>query len=125
MLNDFIGFTYNWNNKLNCKAFTTIRLRNPSKYILNNTYRIELKGDEIGTAKLVAMHDFYLKDLSETVSLIDTGYSKKEATDIILKMYPETDFAVTRLSLITLAMEKKPQQPNTNAPVKQAQLPAA
>ena len=29
---DTINFSYNWNSKLNCSAFTTIRVKNDKKY---------------------------------------------------------------------------------------------
>ena len=33
-----IRFSYNWNNKLNCHSYTTIRIHNPSKYEINIRY---------------------------------------------------------------------------------------
>jgi hypothetical protein len=109
ILKDFIGFSYNWNNKLSCRAFTTIRLHNPSKYILNERYYIRLKSNEIGTGQIVAINDFLLKNLTTTVAYIDTGYCKEECTKIINKMYSNVDFNVQKLSLITIVMDKKDQ----------------
>lgn len=28
-----LNFSKNWNNKLDCKVFTTLRLHNPNKYL--------------------------------------------------------------------------------------------
>lgn len=103
MLNnsDEISFSFNWNNKLDCKAFTTLRLEN-KKYQANLLYKIKLKGEEKGTAKCIAVKTFFLKDINEFISYIDTGYSKEECYNIIYKMYPNVDFNETRLSLILL-----------------------
>lgn len=107
---DYIGFTSNWNNNLNCTAFTTIRLHNPSKYILHQRYRLQLKGNEIGDCKIVAINDFYLKNLTLTAAYIDTGYNLQQAVDLIRNFYPSVDFEKQKLSLITILKEK--QVPN-------------
>ena len=38
MLPQNLNFSYNWNNKLECSAFTTIRLRNDDRYNLNAVF---------------------------------------------------------------------------------------
>jgi hypothetical protein len=103
MLLDYISFSYNWNNKLDCRAFTTIRLYNPNKYILHANYRIELQGNEKCIGKIVAINRFKLEDLTETVAYIDTGYNKAECEGIIRKMYKDVNFSQQLLSLITIA----------------------
>ena len=57
-----ITFSYNWNNKLGRKAFTTIRLYNPNKYKIGETYNINLKKECIGAGKIIAIKNFMLKD---------------------------------------------------------------
>ncbi len=47
-----IKFSFNWNNKLENKAFTTIRIHNPNKYKTGNMYEIELNETPKGR------HDF-------------------------------------------------------------------
>lgn len=42
-----IRFSYNWNNKLNCKAFTTIRLHSPERYFLGAKFNVYLNGKPI------------------------------------------------------------------------------
>jgi len=53
MANDTIKFSYNWNNKLENKAFTTIRIHNPKKYIAGKAFNIELNGTPKGQCHLV------------------------------------------------------------------------
>lgn len=38
-----IKFSYNWNQKLNCKAFTTIRIHNDGKYVVGEIYNVYLE----------------------------------------------------------------------------------
>lgn len=40
-----IAFSNNWNNKLDCLAFTTIRLYNPGKYVKGRVYKIKWDGN--------------------------------------------------------------------------------
>lgn len=47
-----INFSTNWNGKLGCQAFTTIRLYNPGKYVEGRVYRINWEGNKhIGVQK--------------------------------------------------------------------------
>lgn len=104
-----INFSYNWNNKLHCKAFTTIRLSNPKKYKIGDTYSIQLteKGKDaiqLGKATIVGLRDFNILDLSQFVSFIDTGYSVEETKRIIFTMYKNynINWDTQRLQLILL-----------------------
>lgn len=86
-----LSFSYNWNNKLHCKAFTTIRLKS-NKFIVGENYKIIQKTpkDSLinhGLAKLVSIKQFTLDEINEYMARIDTGYSLEECRKIILTMY--------------------------------------
>ena len=100
-----INFSYNWNNKLNCKAFTTVRLEN-DKFRIGDVYEIFLKGEKKENAQIVAIKPFFLHAVSETVARIDTGYSKEEFIQIVKKMYPHLDLETKRMFLLTLIYVK-------------------
>lgn len=111
MLN--INFSYNWNNKLNCKAFTTVRLRNDSKYFTNNVYSISLTRkdnviENFNNAKCVAIKHFKLSALTEFIAHVDTGYSKAEFETILKRMYQNKNinWETQELSLILLKYNK-------------------
>lgn len=87
MNNYKIEFSFNWNNKLNCNAFTSIRLLNWNKYRTGRLYDIYLKKEFIKKAHLVEIRTFRLSSLNEFVCFLDTGYDKKTTVDIIRKMY--------------------------------------
>lgn len=101
-----IPFSYNWNNKLDCGAFTTIRLYNPNKHFVGNHVRPSLKGADKGAAVIMAVKTFYLHQLNPFISYLDTGYSVEECTRIIRTMYPAVDFAQKKLALILIVKNK-------------------
>jgi hypothetical protein len=86
-----IKFSFNWNNKLTNKAFTTIRIHNPAKYKINTEYAIELKGEAKGTAILKDITILKGCNLNEFICYLDTGYSKAETTKILKRMYKGID----------------------------------
>lgn len=83
-----LEFSENWNNKLYCKCFSTIRMHNPEKYRLGNKFQVKLKGQTRPHPAVVrAVTPFYIGNLTEGMALIDTGYSKAQAQKIIRTMY--------------------------------------
>ena len=82
-----LDFAYNWNNKLDCHAFSTIRMRNDKKYYVGARKNIRLKEVVKGSAVIVAVSYFLLDKINESVARIDTGYSAEECKGILKKMY--------------------------------------
>ncbi|BDX39319.1 hypothetical protein CYCD_26740 [Tenuifilaceae bacterium CYCD] len=83
-----ISFSNNWNNKLNNKAFSTLRLHNPTKYIVGQQYEIELQGKNLGTAILKEVRVLRADQLNEFICHLDTGYNKLQTLKILERMYP-------------------------------------
>jgi len=82
-----LNFSYNWNNKLYNKAFTSIRLYNPTKYVINNLYNVNLKGNYLFTAKLIDLKILYPKNISNWLAYLDSGYNAEEVINILSKIY--------------------------------------
>ncbi len=82
-----LHFSYNWNGKLNCQCFTTLRLYNAEKYKTGALFNIYLNNKPKGQARLIQMNYFNLKDVNEFVARIDTGLSAKECQNMIRQMY--------------------------------------
>ena len=106
---DTIKFSTNWNNKLNNKAFTTIRLANCNKYKLNRQYAIILKDKELGTATIKDIKTLSVNHLGLYTCYLDTGYNREETINIIKKMYPNLNFSTALFNLILLVYDV--QQP--------------
>ena len=108
-----IHFTHNWNNKLNCDVFTTVRIENTAKYKPNQLYEITLSKPKSkeptiqGKARILLIQPFYLEKVSEGIALIDTGLSKQKFIDLVHTMYSKTgiNFTTKRLTLIFLKYE--------------------
>lgn len=81
-----IVFSYNWNNKLNCKAYTTFCLYN-GKYQIGKTYQIFLKDQHLYNAVIEDIKVLKLDQVNSFIAYIDTGYSVEEFKNIVKKMY--------------------------------------
>ena len=97
-----IKFSYNWNNKLNCTYFTTLRLRNDRKYQKGRDYRITLKGTTIGEAVIQEIRHFKINQLNDYITGIDMGYDSRTGVEIIKKMYATVRWENQDLSFILL-----------------------
>lgn len=93
-----LKFSTNWNNKLDCKVFTTIRLFN-DKYLQGSEHEILLKNKEgkveingtryqlKGRAIVRLSYKIPVGKLSQGVCLIDTGYSFVQVRKMLSTMY--------------------------------------
>ena len=97
-----INFSYNWNNKLNCKAFTTIRLKNSKKYQIGKEFKILLKKELLKSAVIEDIRTIYLNQINEFIAHLDTGYSAHETKNIIKKMYSKINLETQPFSFILL-----------------------
>jgi hypothetical protein len=84
-----INFNLNWNAKLYCNCFTTIRPFNEEKFQLHENYQIRLNGVDMGEVELVYMVHFKLDQLKDSMSLLDMGYLAKYGKQILADLYPE------------------------------------
>lgn len=97
---DKITFSSNWNKKLDCDFFTSIRLYNDLKYGPGRTLEVAFKDKIIKTVQVVAMKRIMLAEINAFVAGLDTGYSPETCRGILTKMYPSVDFLIQPLSLI-------------------------
>src|SRR5574339_939734 len=81
-----LPFSYNWNQKLDCNAFTSMRLMS-QKYQVGTKFEIIIKGRQPFIATLIAVKTFQLKQLTPFMSYIDTGYSVQECIKLVETMY--------------------------------------
>jgi|SRR5690606_20792256 len=96
-----LSFSHNWNNKLDCRCFTTLRLLS-AKWSPGQQVNIKLKGESKGIGIIAAIRKLELNQINEYIARIDTGYSAKECKEIIRKMYPNVDFSEQLLGLMLI-----------------------
>jgi hypothetical protein len=105
-----LEFSDNYNNKLNCKAFTTLRLRNDRKYYPGAKFRIQLKGTYKGTAIVKAVSHFNIDRINDYIAFLDTGSSAQECRQIIKNFYKKSvtiNWDRQDIAFILLVFEEK------------------
>lgn len=95
-----IDFSHNWNHKLDCDYYTSIRIRNDEKYVVGNYYEVFFKKDKHHESQLVDVRHMFITQLNEFIAGLDTGYSLEECKNILLKMYPNVDFNNKQITLL-------------------------
>jgi hypothetical protein len=97
-----LEFSTNWNNKLDCKCFTTIRIYNLSKHFRGNQFEIFLQKKFKTKPQVLGTILTKLDELSDYVCYLDTGYNREQTTAILKKMYPHIDFKKQKICIVLL-----------------------
>lgn len=96
-----LKFSYNWNGKLYCDSFTTIRLTN--YYNIGDIITIDLKNECIDTGKIIGKIETRIEKLTELVCQLDTGYNRAQTIGILKSMYKGiTDWENTKIYIYTV-----------------------
>ena len=82
-----LEFSYNWNKKLDCISYTTLRLANLNKYQIGRKFGVYLNGKYHHDAEIIDVKSVGLDQINEWIARLDTGYSREKCIDIIQKMY--------------------------------------
>src|SRR3990167_7597026 len=81
-----LTFSFNWNNKLDCNCFTTLRLSN--RFNICDKVEILLKEKFISQGEIIGKKELQSIELiNEFIARIDTGYSAHECKQILKTMY--------------------------------------
>lgn len=105
-----IKFNKNWNYKLDCEYFTTIRPRKPEYYNTSEQYGILLNGSLKGVAEIVSIEQFRFSDINNRIAYLDAGMNKDKLRDLMRSFYGNQSFwkeDSTRISLILLKWIEK------------------
>lgn len=105
-----LEFSTNWNNKLECKCFTTIRIYKQTKHFRGNQFEVFLQRKFKTKANVLGTIITKLDQLNDYVCYLDTGYNKEETTAIFRKMYPHIDFKTQKICILLL-QKIEPVQP--------------
>ncbi len=80
-----LKFSYNWNKKLDCKVFTTLRLTN--FFDIGDEIDILLNSKKICVGKIIYKKCININQINDWIAYLDTGYDKIECKKILEKMY--------------------------------------
>ena len=86
-MDERLEFTENFNNKLNCICFTTIRLHHPVRNAIGSVKQIYLKGVWKGNAKIMHAATLTLDRINLPVAKLDTGLLPDECRRLIRTLY--------------------------------------
>jgi hypothetical protein len=88
-MEELFNFNTNWNNKLNCNYYTTLRMTDRHK--VGDKGIISLKHQPQHIGEIIAKNPIRLfQDPSpylDCIAYLDTGYNWRETVGIIKKMY--------------------------------------
>ncbi len=101
-----IYFSQNWNGKLDCNFFTTLRLQNDNKYIVGESYEIVVKKVPFCVAKIVEVRYILLDDINDWVARLDTGYNADNCKVLLRTMYKHKNIDWRTQKLAYLMLEK-------------------
>lgn len=101
-------FSYNWNNKLNNKYFTTLRLND--KFKVGETYPTHFKGKPRGIVTVVDKRHLFLADINDWIAYLDTGYSRAECQKILQTMYKSKGVNWSQKQLVLYLLKAEQQQ---------------
>lgn len=109
MKNEQLKFSHNWNGKLLCDCFTTIRPHNPKRYAVGITLDVFLKQTFLGVYEVIDHKNLSVNTISDWIARLDTGYSKAACQDVIRTMYKNMDRFTddSKLSYVLLRKIKK------------------
>lgn len=96
-------FSTNWNRKLWCQTFSSIRLFS-DKYQLNGVFEIYNRKGYLGAKQIVHIFSFRLEQLTETMAFLDTGYSRAETIAIIKKIYSKSPIDWSKQPLLYMIL---------------------
>ena len=119
-----LHFMQNWNKKLDCDIFTTIRIYDSSKHFIGAKFSITwLHGNSIlplEDRECIHINIFNLSSLTNGLALLDTGYNAKDTASIIRTMYKHKNVDVDKVQWVALYLKKIKPKPN-NLPSTPAQ----
>lgn len=96
-----ITFQQNFNKKLYCRYFTTIRLDRPDLQP-GTKLQVWLNGRYLYPAELIQKKSCFLNELPQITACLDTGMSLPETIQLIQSLYPGIDFRNTKVAILML-----------------------
>lgn len=90
-MNKILDFSYNWNNKLDCRFFTTIR--RSARFEVGDVVEVFLGADRLGEVEIKGKKHLTIATLNDWIAGVDTGYSVEETVKILKRMYADLNDA--------------------------------
>ncbi|MGV8094491.1 MAG: hypothetical protein AB2L24_21770 [Mangrovibacterium sp.] len=115
---DSIKFKKNWNNKLNCDFFTSIRMAGP-KYKEGNILNLLLQkggiNQQLGHVRVYSARPLRIHQITEFMARLDSGLSVDELKNELYYMYKETVPDINQAHFFLILFQKVKAKPVQNA----------
>lgn len=82
-----LEFSQNWNNKLDCDAFTTVRQYNIEKQRAGTLFLVVLKKEPVCLAKVIRCMPMRLQDINDALAFVDCGHNAEYLRSVLRTMY--------------------------------------
>lgn len=86
-MKETLPFSTNWNKKLECDYFTTLRLYNLKKFQKGKILAVTGPKNIAFDAEIVDVKNVSVNTISDWMAYLDTGYSAEETKTILRTMY--------------------------------------
>lgn len=80
-----LSFSKNWNNKLGCQAFTTIRrsFKSAEKEVLE----IILNGEFVCYGRIESIEWISIDEITDRIAFVDTGFDAEKTKKLLSELY--------------------------------------
>lgn len=86
-----IDFSYNWNRKLDCKYFTTLRISHEYDHV-GELIDVYLNDEFVKRCRIVEVRKIKMAQINAYIAGLDTGYSAEECCKLIKTMYKKANY---------------------------------
>ena len=110
------NFDQNFNNKLSCNVFTTLRLT--TQYQINDTVKISLQNKFLAYVEVIDKLTFTsISEVPPVIFTVDTGLEYDKAIPFFKSLYAHVlvDFETQPVYLYVLRHKKMPEQASIDA----------
>lgn len=80
-----LKFSKNWNNKLECDYFTTIRL--DASFQIGEEVQVLLKGEHFCFARIKLKKHIHIDKVNDWIGFLDAGHTGDYTASILKRMY--------------------------------------
>ena len=114
-MDERLEFEENYNGKLNCQCFTTIRLHHPVKNAVGAIKQVYLKGVWKGNARIMHAATITLDRINLPMAKLDTGVQPDGCRRLIRNLYKGRsgiNWETQQLDYIVLEYLKESKEPS-------------
>lgn len=114
VMDERLEFEENFNGKLNCRCFTTIRLHHPVRNAIGAVKQIYLKGIWKGNAKILQASTITLDRINLPMAKLNSGLMPEECRRLIRNLYrnrPGINWEAQQLDYLLLEYINESKEP--------------